>query len=115
MIRPEAAAALEKLTALKRRKAEQEMLALQAELRRLEESLAALGASLAGLDTPGAGADMAVLAYQQGRLARLIAEIRQQQAALPGQRAEADAAREALKRALYSEEQIARLLGAQKP
>ncbi|MFN7054782.1 hypothetical protein [Hyphomonas sp.] len=115
MTSPKTAAALEKLTAIKRQKAEQEMLTLQAELRRMEDSLAALGADLSGLDTPGAGADMTALAYQQGRLTRLIAEIRQKQAALPGQQAAADAAREALKRALYSEDQIARLLGASRP
>lgn len=102
---------LEKLTAMKRQKAEQEMLALMAEVRRIEGALTALGADLDGLDASEGAGDLAALAYQHGRLTQLLADIRQRQAALPLKAAELEDARQALRRALYSEEQIARLLG----
>lgn len=105
---------LEKLTSMKRQKAEQQMLALQGDLRTIESVLAALGENLTALDAPGADADLTTLAVQHGRLNELVRDIRSRQAALPAKEAEVEAAREALKRALYSEDQIARLLGERK-
>lgn len=105
---------LEKLTSMKRQKAEQQMLALQGDLRTIESVIAALDANLTALDTPGTDADLTALAVQHGRLGQLVRDIRSRQASLPAKEAEVEAARDALKRALYSEEQIARLLGERK-
>lgn len=105
---------LEKLTSMKRQKAEQQMLALQGALRRSESVLAALDANLTALDAPGTDADLTALAVQHGRLSQLVRDIRSCQAGLPAKEAEVEAARDALKRALYSEDQIARLLGKRK-
>lgn len=99
-------AALKRLVALRRQKAEQAFGAAKGELRQAEQALAALQAEMAAIDKAGADyADLA-LSMRFGRSAFLMGRIAEQRDAIAQKQAVLDRAREALKKAIHSEERL---------
>lgn len=100
------AALLKKLVGIKRQKAEQDMLSLQLEVRRIEAEIIDLEQKLAALDRLGEGYDSVSLARRHGAAERIIAEIDRSRMKLAMRQGELGAAQEALKLALHSEDRI---------
>ncbi len=103
------AAQLQTLVGIKRQKAEQDMLSLQMEVRRIEAEIAGIGENLKTLDRTGEEFDGASLARQHGAVERMIAEMERRKGELAARREDLDVAREALKRAMHSEDRIGEL------
>ena len=99
-------AQLRSLVGLKRQKAEQDMLVIQMDVRRIETEIEAVRASMLALDKPGADYDAASLARRHGGAERLVAELARKQAELGARQADLEAAREVLKRVMHSEDRI---------
>ncbi len=103
------AAQLRTLVGIKRQKAEQDMLALQQDVRRIEAEIAQIGADLRALDKAGEDYDGTSLARRHGAVERMIAEMDRRKADLAKRQQELEAAREALKRVMHSEDRIGEL------
>lgn len=103
---PKQAGQLKSLVGLKRQKAEQDLVAVQQDVARMEAALASLAAQLEALDRPSDAADGASLAGRHGHAEWLIAETGRRKAALARRRADLEAAREALKRVIHSEDRL---------
>ncbi|WP_213272019.1 hypothetical protein [Hyphomonas sp.] len=97
---------LQTLVGIKRQKAEQDMLILQQEVRRIEEEIAGIGDNLKALDKTGEEFDGSSLARRHGAVERMIAQLGSWKDALAARRGELEAAREALKRVMHSEDRI---------
>lgn len=97
---------LRKIVALKRQSAEQHLRVIQMDLDRIEATLTELTVRLQGIDRAKAGFDALRLAEEHGHSRKLIADIRAAQANLIVKRESLHEAREALKRAFHSQEQI---------
>ena len=97
---------LQTLVGIKRQKAEQDMLILQQEVRRIEEEIAQIGEDLKALDRTGEEFDGSSLARRHGAVERMIAQISSRKETLAARQAELDTAREALKRVMHSEDRI---------
>lgn len=100
------AAQLRSLVGLKRQKAEQDMLVIQKDVRRIETEIEAVQASMIALDQPGTDYDAASLARRHGGAERLVAELARKRAELSARQADLEAARDALKRVMHSEDRI---------
>ncbi|MFN3608074.1 MAG: hypothetical protein ACK4Y9_03325 [Hyphomonas sp.] len=100
------AAELRMLVGIKRQKAEQEMLGLQQDVRRIESEIAQIGENLKALDQTGDGFDGASLARQHGAVERMITELASRKAALAARRLDLEAARDALRRVMHSQDRI---------
>lgn len=98
------AAQLQALVGIKRQKAEQDMLVLQQEVRRIEADIAQIGENLKALDCAADEFDEASLARRHGTVERMIAELGVRKMALAMRSLELEAARGALKRVLHSED-----------
>ena len=98
---------LRKIVALKRQSAEQHLRAVQMEADRIVSDIAQLNANLHALDEAKAGFDALRLAEEHGHARKLIADIRAAEAQLIVKRSDLHEAREALKRAFHSQEQLA--------
>lgn len=103
------AAQLQTLVGIKRQKAEQDMLSLQMEVRRIEAEIAGIGENLKALDRTGEEYDGASLARRHGAVERMIAEMDRRKADLAARQSELETAREALKRVMHSEDRIGEL------
>lgn len=97
---------LQKLVALKRQKAEQRVLALQQALGEAEVRLAQAVASLRAADDINLDFTSRSMALQQGRVDRLIAEVRAKESDVSLARQALEEAKEALKWVLYSEDRL---------
>lgn len=97
---------LRKIVALKRQSAEQHLRAIQIEADRIVSDIGLLNANLHAIDETKAGFDALRLAEEHGHARKLIADIRAAEAALTIKRSELHEAREALKRAFHSQEQL---------
>lgn len=97
------AAQLQTLVGIKRQKAEQDMLILQQDVRRIEAEIAQIGENLNALDCTAEEFDGSSLARRHGTVERMIAELRARKAALAARRLDLEAARDALKRVIHSE------------
>lgn len=100
------AAQLKTLVGIKKQKAEQDMLVLQQEVRRIEGQIAQIGENLKALDQTGDVFDGSSLARRHGSVERMIAELAARKEDLAARRAELDLAREKLKRVMHSEDRI---------
>lgn len=98
---------LPKLVALKRQRVEQEVLALQQDLARIEATVAALNAGLKAMNDPPAGAEALSLSEANGHAPKLIRDIDAGKVELARRMAELEAARLALRKVFHSEEQLA--------
>lgn len=98
------AAQLQTLVGIKRQKAEQDMLILQQDVRRIEAEIAQIGENLNALDCTAEEFDGSSLARRHGTVERMIAELRARKAALAARRLDLEAARDALKRVIHSED-----------
>lgn len=103
---PKQAGQLKSLVGLKRQKAEQDLVIVQQDIGRIEAELAGLAAEIAALDLPSEVADGASLSGRQAHAERLIAQTGRKKAALAARLADLDAAREALKRVIHSEDRL---------
>ncbi len=103
------AAQLKTLVGIKRQKAEQDMLILQQDVRRIEGEIAQISENLKALDRTGEEFDGSSLARRHGAVERMIAELSARKKALAARKTELDAAREALKRVMHSEDRIGEL------
>lgn len=97
---------LQALVGIKRQKAEQDVLALQQDIRRIEDEIAQAGAALKAFDTASDTFDGASLARRHGAVERLVAEQRKKKGELAARQVDLEAAREALKRVMHSEDRI---------
>ena len=97
---------LRKIAALKRQKAEQHFQTLQRGMNRLVATLRTLSTKLAAVDSSGDGDVLRILAHQRGHPQRLMARISEQSHMISDKKIELDLAREALKWAIYSQDQI---------
>ncbi len=109
MIPRKQAVQLQTLVGIKRQKAEQDMLALQQDVRRIEAEIVQIGEDLKALDRTGDEFDGASLARRHGAVERMIAEMDRRKADLAKRQQELEAAREALKRVMHSEDRIGEL------
>lgn len=100
------AAQLKTLVGIKRQKAEQEMWFLQQDVRRIEQEIVQIGENLKALDQTGDDFDGSSLARRHGAVERMIAEIGARKAALAARMQDLEAAREALKRVMHSQDRI---------
>lgn len=100
---------LKKIVALKRQSAEQRVRALQIEVGGIEASIAALMASLDPADLVKYGYEACSLAETNGHVGKVLAQVRHRNIALVSKDAELQAAREALKRVLHSEERLGQI------
>lgn len=100
------AAQLQTLVGIKRQKAEQDVLVLQQEVRRIEAEIAQIGENLKALDCTADEFDASSLARRYGTVERMVAELRVCKMALATRRLELEAARGALKRVMHSEDRI---------
>ena len=103
------AAQLQTLVGIKRQKAEQDMLSLQMDVRRIEVEIAGIGENLKALDRTGEEYDGASLARRYGAVERMIAEIDRRKTELAARQVDLEMAREALKCAMHSEDRISEL------
>jgi hypothetical protein len=97
---------LRKIVALKRQSAEQHLRAIQMDVDRIVSDIGQLNINLHALDEVKAGFDALRLAEEHGHARKLIADIRAAEAVLVVKRSELHEAREALKRAFHSQEQL---------
>ena len=95
------------LVALKRQRVEQQVLALQQDVARLESAIEGLADSLRAMDNPPAGFEALSLSQENGHVPMLLKDIDTRKAELARRRAELNAARLALKNVFHSEEQLA--------
>ncbi|PKP83086.1 MAG: hypothetical protein CVT79_03300 [Alphaproteobacteria bacterium HGW-Alphaproteobacteria-18] len=100
------AAQLQALVGIKRQKAEQDMLILQQDVRRIEDEIAQIEGSLKALDKTGEECDGASLARRHGAVERMIAELGTRKAALAARKIDLEAARDALRRVMHSQDRI---------
>ncbi|MFN4226450.1 MAG: hypothetical protein ACK4HR_09040 [Hyphomonas sp.] len=98
---------LPRIVALKRQRVEQQVLALQQEVARLESSLRDLAGRLKATDNPPAGIEALSLSQANGHVPKLVRDIDARKAELARRRSELDAARLALRNVFHSEEQLA--------
>lgn len=98
---------LPKIVALKRQRVEQQVLALQQDVARIETAISDLAEGLKAMDDPPAGFEALSLSHGNGHAPMLIRDIDARKAELAQRRAELDAARLALKNVFHSEEQLA--------
>lgn len=103
---------LRRLVALKRQKAEQQVLSLQQELERIETSITALSSGLQAMDSPELGFPIRALAARQGHVEKLIAELAVQQVSMAKTETELGVARDALKRVFHSQDRLQRMAEA---
>lgn len=99
---------LKKLVALKRQRAEQNLLSIQQELTALMTELKRLETDLASLNGEAGGIETHILAYEHGFAQRQTWAIQACRAKIAEKEAEYASAREALKRAFNSEERLRR-------
>ena len=99
---------LPRIVALKRQKAEQDLAVLQARQRQFETRIKTLQEELAKADSSIADFQALRLASQNGHARRLLQEVDRVQADLAALAGPMHLAREALKRILNSEDQLAR-------
>ena len=101
-------ATLAKLVALKRQRAEQRVFDLQQAVDNAEARLVELSDRLSAMDAD-IDANMAarLLAFQQGHVEKLVADIRAQRRTIVDAEAELDAARAELRSVFHSEDQLA--------
>ncbi len=97
---------LRKLVALKRQKAEQAFQTLQQDRGRAETAIKKLSDSLQTMNTQTLPFDIRRLAHQQGHVEKLIADIDAQRTLLSETETQLGLARDALKRALHSEDRL---------
>ncbi len=97
---------LRKIAALKRQKAEQHFQTVQRGMNHLKATLRKLSTKLAAIDGSGDGDALRILAHQRGHPQRLIARISEQSELISDKQIELNFAREALKWAIYSQDQI---------
>lgn len=97
---------LGELVALKRRRAEQRLAAAQIEVDRAEAAIQRLVDDLKSVDHPDTDFEDRLMSLTRGRTAALTAQIAAGRAGIAGKLAEVEVARDALKRALFSEGQI---------
>ncbi|KCZ50183.1 MULTISPECIES: hypothetical protein [unclassified Hyphomonas] len=102
---------LQKLVALKRQRAEQDLLSVQQELTALKTDLQRLEADLAALNGEAGGIESHILSYEHGYAQRQTFAIQACRAKIAEKEAEFVAAREALKRAFDSEQRLRRESG----
>lgn len=97
---------LQSLVGIKRQKAEQDMLILWQDVRRIEAEIVQIGENLKALDCTAEEFDGSSLARRHGAVDRMIAELGARKAALAARRLDLEAARDALKRVMHSEDRI---------
>ncbi|MFN3911400.1 hypothetical protein [Hyphomonas sp.] len=97
---------LQKIVALKRQSAEQQVRMLQLDVERIELSINELAASLTAMDEGKAGFEAHWLAEASGYVGKVIRDIGLRRAALADKRSELHDAREALKRVFHSQERL---------
>ena len=102
-------AQLKSLVGLKRQKAEQDMLMIQQDVRRIEREMETIETAMRALDKPGDDYDGASLARRHGGAERLVAELGRKRGELAARQGDLEAAREALKRVMHSEDRIGEL------
>jgi hypothetical protein len=95
------------LVALKRQRVEQQVLALQQDVARIEAANEGLAAGLKAMDDPPAGFEALSLSAGNGHIPKVLKDIDASKAELARRRAELNAARLALKNVFHSEEQLA--------
>ncbi len=99
---------LRKLVALKRQRAEQELLSVQQDLNALTAELRHLEQELSGLDGERGGIETHILSYEHGFLQRQVQSIAACRTRILEKEAEYFTAREALKKAFDSEDRLRR-------
>lgn len=97
---------LGELVALKRCRAEQRLAAAQIEVDRAEAAIQELVNDLKSVDLPETDFGDRLMSLSRGRTAALTAQIAAGRAGIVGKLAEIEVARDALKRALFSERQV---------
>lgn len=97
---------LQKIVALKRQSAEQQVRALQMDVDRIESAISALAGSLKSMDEGKAGFDAHRLAETHGHVGKILRDIDAGNAALALKRSELHGAREALKHVFHSQERL---------
>lgn len=97
---------LKKLVALKRQKAEQDFALAKAALQAEEQRLAQLQAELSAIDANAGDYVDFALSMRFGRTAHLMRRIEAARQGVALKRKELDAAREAFKNVLYSEDRV---------
>jgi chromosome segregation ATPase len=102
---------LQKLVALKRQRAEQNLLSVQQELTALKTDLQRLETDLTSLNGEAGGIEAHILSYEHGYAQRQTLAIQACRAKITEKEAEFAAAREALKRAFDSEQRLRRESG----
>lgn len=100
---------LPKLVALKRQQAEQDFYAARKDHEASEDEAGRLARALEALDAPGDDIELTILSLRFGHDRKLLADLESQDAETAQKRDVMDEAREALKRALNSEEQIRKM------
>ncbi len=99
-------AVLSELVALKRRRAEQRLAAAQIEMDRAQAAMQGLIEDLKSVDRLEIAPEDRLLSLAKGRTVALSAQIAAAKVSMATKQEEAQEARDALKRALYSENQI---------
>lgn len=97
-------AQLQNLVGLKRQKAEQDMLIVLQDVHLIEAEIMQIAENLKALDCVVGEFDGCSLARRHGAVERMIAELAARKAALAARKLDFEAARDALKRAMHSEE-----------
>lgn len=97
---------LRKIVALKRQSAEQHLRAVQMDVDRIVSDIGQMHANLNAMDEVKAGFNALRLAEEHGYARKLIADIRKAEGLLAAKRSDLHEAREALKRAFHSQEQL---------
>lgn len=97
---------LQTLVGIKRQKAEQEVWSLQQQVRQIEDEMSQIDEELKAFDAASETFDGASLARRHGAVERMIGKQKQKKEQLAARRVDLEAAREALKRVLHSEDQI---------
>ncbi len=97
---------LQKIVALKRQSAEQQVRTLQLDVERIELSISELAASLNAMDEGKAGFEAHRLAEASGYVGKVIRDMGLRRAALAAKRSELHEARESLKRVFHSQERL---------
>lgn len=100
---------LARLVALKRQQAEQRLWAAQQDLEATRTALTRLQSRLQAAD--GGEVSARLIAYRQGHVEKLVADIAAQQERVASRQAALEEARESLKKALHSENQLRREKG----
>ncbi|MCA8901799.1 MAG: hypothetical protein KDA53_11165 [Hyphomonas sp.] len=100
---------LPKLVALKRQQAEQEFYTARKAHEAAEDEAGRLARALKGLDAPEADIESTLLSLRYGHDRKLLADMQENRAEAAEKRGVMDEARETLKRALNSEDQIRKM------